>query len=156
MKIMANVLLGGIKDTIKRQALVDTGAEVSLMPRGTAIQIGAWRTDQYKNIVGVHREVRTLPVIAAYLAFPSLTKKVCKFSFVMSDEQDEIIVGMDILQPAGITIDSRTGLLTVKNETWEAFKTISGKGLLIYGGIKILGAIFSDKPKSRKRRRKNG
>ena len=152
-KIMVDILVGGVNGTIKKQALVDTGAEVSLMPEHIAVQIGAWETNQNMSIVDANMNTKTLPIIAAFIGFPELSKDVYKFPFGMHDLNQEIILGMDILKPTGINIDTKNNKLTVKNEIWEAFKTIAGTGLLVYGGIRIIGAIFPDTPKSRKRRK---
>ena len=60
----------------------------------------------------------------------------------MSPTEPKIIVGMTILQPLGITIDTKTHKLYIKNEIWEAFKTVVGNGVLILGGIAIIGGII--------------
>ena len=108
------------------------------MPLSIAQTIGAWSTNQQTEVVGVHGQARTLPIIVAYLYFPSLKNVGGQFAFAMSNTEQELIVGIDILKPLGITIDTKTHQLSVKNETWEAFKTLSTVGLLVYCGIKIL------------------
>jgi len=42
------------------------------------------------------------------------------------------------LKPLGIGIETKTGELSIKNEIWEAFKTISGIGVTFFLGVKIL------------------
>jgi Retroviral aspartyl protease. len=118
-----DVKLHGARDGIVETALIDTGAEISLMPLSIAANIGAWRTNQQANVVGVYGEARTLPIIVAYLYFPSLNNIGGQFVFAMSSNTgQELIVGMDILKPLGITIDTKTHQISVKNEIWEAFK----------------------------------
>ena len=140
MSITVDTRLVGESGEITEAALIDTGAEISLMPLSTAENIGAWRTNQQTNVVGVHGQSRTLPNIAAYLYFPSLNNIGGQFAFAMSTT-DEFIVGMDILKPLGITIDAKTHQLSVKNDIWEAFKTLAGIGVLFFGGVKLLEAL---------------
>ena len=56
----------------------------------------------------------------------------------ISDVEKEPIIGMDVLKPLGIGIETKTGELSIKNEIWEAFKTISGIGVTFFLGVKIL------------------
>jgi len=138
MRIYVGVKLKGGTNETTENALVDTGAEISLLPVSIAINIGAWSTNQQTNVVGVHGQARTLPIVVGHLYFPSLNNVGGQFAFAMSDIEQEPIVGMDILKPLGITIDTRTHELSVKNEIWEAFKKLAAVGVLTYGGIKIL------------------
>jgi len=145
MRIYADVTLQGARNGIIEKALIDTGAEISLIPLSVAANIGAWRTNQQTNVVSVHGEDRTLPIIVAHLYFPSLNNIGGQFAFAMSNTGQELIVGMDILKPLGITIDTKTHQLSVKNEIWEAFKTLSAVGVLFVGGVKLFEAL--SKPK---------
>lgn len=144
MQIKVEVILVGNKKEIKSQAIVDTGAGISFIPEEIAKHIEVRETGQSKNIVGIHGDVESFPVVTAYLEFPSLKKPKSEFCFVMSDKQKKIIIGLDILKLTGISIDTETGQLTIKKKIWEAFKTIAGTGLVIYGGIKVLRAMFDD------------
>ncbi|MFQ6088927.1 MAG: hypothetical protein ACE5K0_08515 [Candidatus Methanofastidiosia archaeon] len=141
MKIHTIVKLQGARSEIFERALIDTGAEISLIPLSLGTNIGAWRTNQQTNVVGVHGEAKTLPIIAAYLYFPLLNNTGGQFTFVMSNTGQEIIVGMDILKPLGITINTKTHQLSVKNEIWEAFKTLAALGVLFSGGVKLFEAL---------------
>ena len=151
MRIYPDVKLQGERNEIIERGLIDTGAEISLMPLSIAAKIGAWRTNQQTNVVGIHGEGRTLPIIVAHLYFPSLNNIGGKFPFAMSNTEQELsvgmdieqklIVGMDILKPLGITIDTKTHQLSVKSEIWEAFKTLTTVGVLVYGGLKLLDAL---------------
>ena len=145
MRIYVDVKVGGETGEVIENALVDTGAEISLMPLSIATNIGAWSTNQQTNVVGVHGQARILPIVVAYLYFPSLKNVGGQFAVAMSNTEQELIVGMDILKPLGITIDTKTHQLSVKNETWEAFKTLATVGVLIYGGIKILEKLSEKK-----------
>ena len=140
-RIYVDVKLKGARGEITKAALIDTGAERSLMPLSTAVNIGAWGTNQQTNVVGVHEQARTLSIIVAYLHFPSLSNIGAQFAFAMSNKGQELIVGMDILKPSGITIDTTTHQLSVKNEIWEAFKTLAAVGVFVYGGLKLLEVL---------------
>jgi hypothetical protein len=45
---------------------------------------------------------------------------------------------MDVLKPLGISVDTASHQLSVKNEVWEAFKTLAAIGILVVGGVKLL------------------
>ena len=138
MRINVEVHLQGETNSTSHSALVDTGAELSLIPSSIARNIGAWNTSQQTNVVGVHGQGRILPIVVANLYFPSLNNVGGEVAFAMSDVEQELIVGMDVLRPLGITVDTRTGRLSIKNEIWEAFKTLATVGVLVWGGIKVL------------------
>ena len=128
----------GPSDSADFLALVDTGAELSLIPSSIARNIGAWSTSQQTNVVGVHGQGRILPIVVANLYFPLLNDVGGEVVFAMSDAEQELIIGMDILRPLGIIVDTKTGKLSIKNEIWEAFKTLATVGVLVWGGIKVL------------------
>lgn len=138
MRIYVEVQLQGETNSTSHSALVDTGAELSLIPSSIARNIGAWNTSQQTNVVGVHGQGRILPIVVANLYFPSLNNAGGEVAFAMSDVEQELIVGMDILRPLGIIVDTKTSKLSIKNEIWEAFKTLATVGVLVWGGIKGL------------------
>ena len=138
MRIYVEVQLQGETNSTSHSALVDTGAELSLIPSSIARNIGAWNTSQQTNVVGVHGQGRILPIVVANLYFPSLNNAGGEVAFAMSDVEQELIVGMDILRPLGIIVDTKTSKLSIKNEIWEAFKTLATVGVLVWGGIKAL------------------
>ena len=82
-----------------------------------------------------------MPIIVACVYFPSLKGIGGRFPFVMDSTGRKLIIGMDILKPLEITIDTKTHQLSVKNEIWEAFKTLSAIGVLVVGGVKLLEAL---------------
>lgn len=138
MQIYVEVHLQGETNYTSHSALVDTGAELSLIPSSIARDIGAWSTSQQTNVVGVHGQGRILPIVVANLCFPSLNNVGGEVAFAMSDVEQELIIGMDILGPLGIIVDTKTGKLSIKNEVWEAFKTLATVGVLVWGGIKVV------------------
>ena len=85
MRIYSDVRLQGATSETTKAALIDTGAEISMLPFNVAVDIGAWRTNQQADVVGVHGESRTLPIVAAHLYFPLLKDIGGRFIFVMSD-----------------------------------------------------------------------
>lgn len=138
MRIYVEVQLQGETNSNRHSALVDTGAELSLIPSSIARNIGAWYTTCQTNVVGVHGQSRILPIVVANLYFPSLNSAGGEFPFAISDVEQELIIGMDILRPLGITVDTKTGKLSIENEIWEAFKTLAAVGVFVWGGIKVL------------------
>lgn len=144
MRIYQTIRFEGARNTIQENALIDTGAEISMIPLRLAQMIGAQRTDQTTNITGVHGQSRTLPLGVVYVYFPSLNNIGGRFLVAISDIDSEPIIGMDVMKPLGISIDTQTNQLSVKNEIWEAFKTLAGVGVLTFAGIKILESIFEE------------
>lgn len=142
MTIYSDLILRGALNTIKARAVIDTGAERSMLPLWMANNIGAWPTHDQTNVMGIHRDVRRLQLIVAGLYFPHLNPSGGLFTFVMSDVQPEPIIGMDILNRLGIDIDTKTGQLSVKNEFWEAFKTLTAASVICVGAMKFLDTLL--------------
>jgi predicted aspartyl protease len=138
MRIYTDIKLKGASNEIIINALIDSGAEISLMPLRIAQNIGAWKTNEYIDIKSVHEEIKECSIIIAELYFISLNLVGGQFRFAMSDVAKEVIIGMDILKPLGITIDTKSNSLSIKNEILEAFKTLSTVGVITYGTIKLL------------------
>lgn len=145
MRIYVNVKFKGARGECIEKALIDTGAEISVIPLEVARKIGAWRTNQKTTLIGVHKQARTLPLGVLYVFFPSLNYIGGKFPVAISDVEEKPLIGMDILKPLGITIDTKTHKLLVRNEIWEAFKELAAWGVLFYAGIKILDSLFEQK-----------
>jgi len=144
MRIYKPVKFKGKKGETPRNSLIDTGASISLIPIELAISVGAWRTGQYVNITGVHEQSRNFPVGQMGIFFPNLGNKGGYFLIGVSDVEKEPIIGMDVLKPLGISIDTKSGELSIKNEIWEAFKTLSGIGVAFFLGVKILENLFGE------------
>lgn len=136
-----SVKLRGESNELVLSALVDTEVETSMMHSTIARNIGAWLTNVLTNVEDIQGEVRTLPIVTAYLNFPSLMNIGGEFAFAMRDEGEGLTVGTDILELSGITVDTRTHQLSVRNETWEAFKTLADVGVLIHAGVKRLEVL---------------
>jgi predicted aspartyl protease len=138
VEIHVEVHLQGGRNYASHSALVDTGAELSLIPSSIARDIGAWSTREQTNVVGIHGQSRILPIVVASLYFPSLNNVGGEVAFAMSDVEQSLIIGMDVLEPLGIIVDTKMGKLSIRNEVWEAFKTLATVGVLVWGGIKVV------------------
>jgi len=141
MRIHASVKLQGESNELVVSALIDTEAEISMMHSTIARNIGAWHTNMLTKVEDVQGEVRTLPIVVAYLSFPPLMNIGGELAFAMSDEGGGLVIGTDILELLGITVDTKTHQLSVRKETWEAFKTLANVGVLIYTGVNTLKAL---------------
>jgi len=150
MRILHNVHIRGQHKQTLSNALIDTGASVSMLAEKEAHRIGAWLTNHSIHVSGVHGDTRKLDVLLADIKFPGLGDVGGRFAFVLGQAT---IVGMDILNPLGVVIDTSTGELSVKNDVWESFKTIAATGVIVWGAAKVLDAI-SEKPRKPKARRK--
>jgi len=136
MRICQTAKFQGARTKTQESALIDTGADISIIPLRLAMKIGAWRTNQTINIVGIHKQSRELPLGVAHIYFPSLNNIGGRFLIAISDKEQEPIIGMDILRPSGISIDTKTHQVSVRNEVWEAFKTLSAVGVFDLCGHK--------------------
>lgn len=137
MQIRYPVFLQGSRGQVIANALIDTGAEVSVMPTGAAQEVGAWLTNYNQALTGIHGDTRAFAVVVANIEFSAL-KVAGRFAFAMSDFTSEVIIGMDVLRPLGISVDTASHELSVKNAVWEAFKTLAAIGVIVVGGVKLL------------------
>ena len=144
MRIYKPIKFQGRKGETVKNSLIDTGASISLIPIELARLVGARRTDHYVNVTGVHGQSRNLPIGQIGIFFPDLGDKGGNFLVAISDVEKDPIIGMDVLRPLGISIDTKTGELSIKNEIWEAFKTLSALGVAFFFGIKILEKLFEE------------
>ena len=141
--IYKSVKFRGARGETIRKSLIDTGASISLIPRELAITVEAWRTGQYINVTGVHGKSRVLPIGKIGIFFPTLGDKGGYFFVAVSDVEKEPIIGMDVLKPLGINIETKTGELSIKNEMWEALRI----GVAFFLGFflaKILEKLFEE------------
>jgi predicted aspartyl protease len=144
MRIYKPIKFKGARRRITKQSLIDTGANISLIPIELARHIGAWRTNQNVNVKGVHGQQRPLPLGKIGIFFPDLGNKGGYFLVAVSDVEEVPIIGMDVLKPLGINIDTKTEELSIKHEVWEAFKTLSGIGIAFFLGVKIIEKLFEE------------
>lgn len=144
MRIYKPIKFRGAHGETTRESLIDTGADISLIPRELAITVGAWRTSQYVNVTGVHGQSRDLPIGKIGVFFPTLGDKGGHFFVAVTDVEKEPIIGMDVLKLLGISIEAKTGELSIKNEIWEAFKTLSTIGVSFFLGVRILEKLFEE------------
>lgn len=151
MEIRQKVLIKGERKQTLVNALIDTGASVSMLSESVAREIGAWLTNRSIHVTGVHGDTREMDVLLADISFPNISNVGGRFTFAMGQST---IVGMDILKPLGVVIDTSTGKLRVKNDTWEAFKTLAATGAIVLGISMALGAISEGPHKRSPRRRR--
>lgn len=142
-RIHSDLIFRSREGGIRIHALVDTGATISVMPNRIARLIIFNRTPYVISLRGFMNSIQTTnsPMIVAETYLPAIRRKG-RFVYAMVRDVDEVIIGMNILSLTGIYIHPRTRLLSVRNETWEAFKTLSGIaalggiGYLLYKGTK--------------------
>lgn len=133
-KIYTDLIFRGKQRGIKIRALVDTGATISVIPDHIARLMVYNRTPYTVFLRGFIKTIQasTSPIVIADTYFPAVRKRG-RFTYAVVHGADQILIGMNILSVSGIYISTRTGELSVRNETWEAFKTLSG--LVALGGI---------------------
>jgi predicted aspartyl protease len=133
------------------ETLIDTGASISIIPLDLAQQIGAWKTNDKIQIIGVNNQMSLLLLCAVIVEFPMFNYIVVgKLIVAVSDKETRPIIGMDIMNPLGITIDTKAKTLSLRNPDNGNLKNILaaiGNATLFVGGIilvvKILEKIFN-------------
>ena len=133
-RINTDLVFGSKRGRIKMRALVDTGATISIIPDQIAHLIISNRTPYTVTLRGFIKTIQApaSPVIIIDTYFPAIRKRG-RFMYAVVHGANQILIGMNILSISGIYISARTGELSVRDETWEAFKTLSG--LVALGGI---------------------
>lgn len=133
-------------------SLIDTGASISIIPLDIAQQIGAWKTNDQMQIIGVNNQSSLLPLGAVIVQFPMFNNIGGKLVIPVSDKETRPIIGMDIMNPLGIIIDTKTRTLNLRGHENENSKDILagiGTATLFVGGsflvIKLLEEIFKQK-----------
>ncbi len=109
-----------------------------MIPIKLARSVGVGRTGQCRTVTGVYGQSKKLTLVEIKIFFPDLEDKGGSFLVAISDLEKESRISMDILRPLGISIDAKTGELSIKKEIWEAFKTLAEIGVLTFVGAKIL------------------
>ena len=133
-------------------SLIDTGASISMIPLDLAQQIGAWKTNDKIQIIGVNNQINLLPLGAIIVKFPMFNDVGGKLVVPVGDKETRPIIGMDIMNPLGIIIDTKTKSLSLRNTDNENLKNILagiGTATLFVGGtilvVKILEELFKKK-----------
>lgn len=154
MSIYEDIEVEGVNVKVTVKALIDTGAQISIVPLKLVRKIGApylvRKSGNIRRLIrvpvfGIHGNVKRYPLVVVTIKFPKLG--VGGKFVIAAGEVSTPIVGMDILNPLGINIDTKTGNVYVKNELWEAFKIISTVGVGIWIGKKIWNMLFEEKSK---------
>jgi predicted aspartyl protease len=149
MRIYHEVTLKGTNYELPCKAVIDTGSEISLIPTSIANQIGVFETLDVTKVIGVHNDSKECKIVIANILFPSLENAGGNFRFALTPYSTDLIIGMDILTPLGISIDTRKKFLQKKNEIWEAFKTLAGIGVIVYGCKKVFDYLAEEEKDSK-------
>lgn len=139
---MEEISLKGDKGRINVKALIDTGAERTVIPLKLAKEIGANPLGQTIKLVGFNGSVQECELYSLKIGFPRLKKEpIGLLAVAACDAVRHPIIGMDLMGMLGIVPDPKTKTIYIKSETWEVIKTL----LALIGGIALLGLLFSEK-----------
>ena len=132
------VKIRGNKGEQQVEVLVDTGAEITRIPKSLADMVTTKYTGNSTTLISASGHRTTAKLVIIEVIFPSLSnlKYVGEVAVVESGTVD-ILLGFDILRSIGATIDTKLKKLIVKDELVEAAKV----GLMIVGGVAI-GALI--------------
>lgn len=138
MQILKDIILEGSKSkTVK--VVIDTGASMTLLPKKIADEIGVRYTGEKQPLGGAFESLNDIAEVAIVnIKFPFLNNLNYVAKVAVSTKAIGVLIGMDILNPLKIIIDTNTHQIVVKDEMKEAVKT----GLMIVGGAAVLGTIL--------------
>lgn len=144
--VQARVVFAGHFGLQERLSLIDTGANISSLPADFAELIGVHPTGGVQSIVFGNNAAQSFPVAAVNVYFPTLDNRGGTFGVAIKPGDAQPIIGMDIMVPLGISIDTASQTLRIHDPAWEAFKEVAGGAVLVGGGIALaaLGAAIVD------------
>lgn len=138
MQIRKEVTLRGF-NTKTVNALIDTGAAVTLIPKKLADELGVKYLNKKQKLSGAFSGGEDLVDIALIdIIFPWLGNINHVTEIAVSSKATDTLIGLDILMPLNISINTQTHELTVKNQIVDAAKT----GLAVVGGAAIIGFVL--------------
>ena len=134
------MIIEGLRST-NVSALIDTGASYTMLPKQLADEIGVRYTGERVQLGGAFAGGSDNAYLAfATLKFPFFDNLTYMPKIAISEKATDILVGMDVLNPLKIVIDSHTGELTIKDEIVDLAKgglMIVGVGAVAYGIYKL-------------------
>ena len=138
MQIRKDIVLEG-SSSITANVLVDTGASMTLLPKSVADRIGVKYTGEQVSMSGAFAGMGDMADVAVVsIRFPFLNNLLYVTRVAVSTKANDILLGLDILNPLKMTIDTHTHEIVVKNEVIEVAKA----GLMVAGGIAITALIL--------------
>ncbi len=138
MQIRKDIIIEGLRSKILN-VLIDTGAEMTLLPKKVADEIGVRYTGEKRFMGGAFEGLDDIIDMAIVnIKFPFLNNRNHVATVAVSTKATDILLGLDVLNQLKMTIDIHTHQIVVKNEVVEAAKT----GLMIAGGVAVVGVIL--------------
>lgn len=140
MKIKKDIVFEGISGK-SVNAVIDTGASYTLLPKRIADEIGVRYTGERLKLGGAFLGLSDNTHIAiANIKFPFLNNLTYSSRIAVSERAKNTLIGMDVLNPLKIVVDTRTGELTIKDDLVELAKgglMVVGAGVVAYGLFKL-------------------
>jgi predicted aspartyl protease len=145
MQIRKKLIIEGSRQE-NVDALIDTGASVTLLPKNIADKIGVKYTGETQSLGGAFEGLGDVADVAVVnIRFPFLNNLNYLARVAVSAKAKDILIGLDILNPLSIIVDTKTHELRIKNESADAI--IGGLALVGVGAIAylVLNALFGKK-----------
>lgn len=109
IKISANAASGSIKETTL-SALIDSGADATMLPEDLLIQLGAQRLDRRRSR-GIYGEARIVNIYLVDIQIGTLT--IPSIKTVGVSTADEPLIGRDVLNQLIVTLDGIGGVTEI-------------------------------------------
>lgn len=138
MQIRETISFEGKKGSKSVEALIDTGAEVTLIPKSLADELIDEYLEKKLRLKSASGHVTEANVAYMKVGFPSLNNISYVGEIAIIDNNDTILIGLDILNALNIHVDSKNRTIYLSNETLEAAKT----GLAVVGGVALIGTVL--------------
>lgn len=101
---------GKERDQVRQMALIDSGADGTMIPRNILRQVGGrfWESMRMRGVSGVSHEVDL------YLVTIHVGNQPIKVSAIAMPNGSELIVGRDVLNQLKITLDGFSSYTTIE------------------------------------------
>lgn len=138
MQIKETINFEGEKGSKSVEALIDTGAEITSIPKSLANELVDRYLEKKFYLKSASSHVTEANVAYIKVEFPSLNNISYLGEIAIVNNNDTILIGLDILNALNIHVDSKRKTIYLRDETLEAAKT----GLAVVGGAALIGTVL--------------
>lgn len=134
MQIRKVVNLTGPKGSKSIEVIIDTGAEITTIPKPLVDKLTDTYSDKKLNLRSLSGHMTEAKITVLKLSFPTLNNISYIGEIAVVNNENIILIGLDILNALNIHLDSKNKDIYVPNEMLEA----ATKGLAVVGGAAII------------------
>jgi predicted aspartyl protease len=136
LEVIEEINVCGTRGQERVRAVIDTGAERSLLPSALLELVGAEWTDETITVAGWSGETSELRTALVEVRFPSLGWRGARLQVLERDDGGDVLIGMDVLHLLSLVIDTKSRKLAVKDGApLEAPRPPPGAVTLPSGGV---------------------